>query len=428
MENYYEETLNILQKIEDEPGKLNKTKLLQEQFNNETLKAILEYTYNPFKIYGIKKVPKSNAAVNTDSSKGHFEELIATLDALNAREYTGNRAIRKVGQLFDNLSFVEFKWFTRILKKDLKIGATSKTINGVWNNLIPTFEVQLAHSFDKYKGKVEGKEFFVTEKLDGVRCIIFNDQINPKAFKRSGKEYDGLPEVYEEIVKLPKGVYDGEILSIESSTLKDRETLQNTMKKVGAKGAQTGLVFNIFDYLEADEWEDKSGSAYHLRRGKMDAFKESEHVKVVPVLYRGNDLTMIPRLLNEVEEKGKEGLMINLSEGYYEKKRTQQLLKVKSMESFDGKIIEVIEGEFDTKYQGMLGALKVSYKDSFVYVGSGFSDSERKTLWKNKEKILGRIVEVQYFRESENEKGNKSVSFPVFKTIRQDKTEVNYES
>lgn len=423
----YLKALETLEKLEKTGGKNDKISILQEQYDNTYLKQMLIYTYNPFKRYGVKKWGKVHT-LDTKENVGHFEEFIRILDRLDNRELTGNAAIRTVKMMLDNVSELELKWFSKIIKQDLKAGFTSGTINKVWKDLVPKFEVQLAHAFDKHSHKIIDKEFFVTEKLDGVRCIIFNDGINPKAFKRSGKPFDGLPEVFSEIVKFPIGVYDGEILSVESADLKDRDTLQSTMKKVGAKGEQVDLVFNIFDYLTIEEWE-KPKATYIERRLVLDSLEQTEHNKVVDYMYKGKDFKVVTELLNKLEAEGKEGLMINVADAAYEKKRTTNLLKVKTMKSFDGRIIGFQEGEKTSKFERSLGALLVSYKeDNVVKVGSGFSDEWRSEIWNNQEKYLGAIVEVQYFRESKNDKGGKSVSFPVFKMIRTDKNEVNYDS
>ena len=58
-----------------------------------------------------------------------------------------------------------------------------------------------------------------------------------------------------------------------------------------------------------------------------------------------------------------------------------------------------------------------------VRVGSGFTATERDVFWRNPEKIVGKIVEIQYFEVSQNEKGGYSLRFPIFKWVREDKDE-----
>lgn len=422
----YLKALETLEKLEKTGGKNDKISILQEQYDNTYLKQMLIYTYNPFKRYGVKKWGEVHT-LDTKENVGHFVEFIRILDKLESRELTGNAALRSIEMMLDNVSELELKWFSKILKKDLKAGFTSGTINKVWEDLVPVFEVQLAHAFEKHVHKIADREFHLTEKLDGVRCIIFNDSDGLKAFKRSGKEYDGLPEVFAEMVNLPKGVYDGEILSVEASNMKDRETLQSTMKKVGSKGEQFDLIFNIFDYLTLEDWENPKDT-YITRRLALDNLKESEHIKIVRPLYFGTDINVIPELLSEYEALGKEGLMLNISNCTYEKKRTYNVLKIKTMQSYDGRILGFNKGKKGTKYENSLGSLIVSYKDGNTVNVPSMDSEIRQDMWDNQEKYMHKIVEVQYFRESKNAKGGKSVSFPVFKMMREDKNEVNYDS
>ena len=117
--------------------------------------------------------------------------------------------------------------------------------------------------------------------------------------------------------------------------------------------------------------------------------------------------------------------MVNLADAPYECKRTKNILKVKKMQSADLKIIGFEEG--DGRLKDTLGKVVVSYKGNKVGVGSGFRDDERSYIWTNQDKLMGKIIEVQYFEESKNSKTNEySLRFPVFKTIRHDKTEPSY--
>jgi len=52
-----------------------------------------------------------------------------------------------------------------------------------------------------------------------------------------------------------------------------------------------------------------------------------------------------------------------------------------------------------------------------VAVGSGFSKEEREYYYANPNELLGKIVTVQYFEETENQMGGLSLRFPVIKHI-----------
>ena len=77
-----------------------------------------------------------------------------------------------------------------------------------------------------------------------------------------------------------------------------------------------------------------------------------------------------------------------------------------------------------------LGGITIDYKSNLVSVGSGFTDEERDYYWNNKDEIIGKIVDIQFFEESTNQKDDGiSLRFPTFKSVRSDKTEddINYD-
>jgi DNA ligase-1 len=117
--------------------------------------------------------------------------------------------------------------------------------------------------------------------------------------------------------------------------------------------------------------------------------------------------------------------MINICDASYEFKRTNNLLKVKKMNTLDLQIIGFEEGA--GRLAGTLGAILVRYKNgNVVKVGSGFTDWLREEIWKNQGKYIDRICEIQYFEETTNADGGISLRFPVFKDFRYDKLNADY--
>ena len=71
---------------------------------------------------------------------------------------------------------------------------------------------------------------------------------------------------------------------------------------------------------------------------------------------------------------------------------------------------------------GKLGAFVCEGVDSGkkirVNVGSGFSDDERDDYWKNRDSLIGDVVEVRADAVTQNQEGDYSLRFPRFKTFR----------
>lgn len=116
--------------------------------------------------------------------------------------------------------------------------------------------------------------------------------------------------------------------------------------------------------------------------------------------------------------------MLNICDAPYVCKRTNNLLKVKVFQDCDLEITGFQQGT--GKFADTLGALLVDYKGNSVGVGSGMSDEQRKEFWDHQDRYLGRVVTVQYFEETNDADGNKSIRFPVFKELREEGKEVSY--
>ena len=142
------------------------------------------------------------------------------------------------------------------------------------------------------------------------------------------------------------------------------------------------------------------------------------------MFYNGYDHAEIWNWLDYAENNDMEGVIINL-DTLYECKRSKNLIKVKKFYTYDLEVVGAEEG--DGRNKETLGALVVKYKDNTVNVGSGFSDQERKTLWKNREDIIGRVIEVKFKEVTMDKKtGLESLQFPVFCGIREIGKEPSY--
>ena len=302
-------------------------------------------------------------------------------------------------------------------------------INKVFNNLIPTSdgEKKIAPmlgskiDFDKVPEGVK----FVTEKYDGCRCLAFIENGKVELYSRQGKRYEGCKEIEKELLSLgiQNVMLDGEILATNCGY--DDVYKETTKRLKNKKPIKKGLYFNVFDYVEKEEYDSLKGIyTYEERRKKLNSIEETEHIKVAPLLISTDDMNEILKLLDEYRSLGAEGLMCNLNKPY-EFKRSKTLLKLKVMSTIDLRVVGFEEG--NNKNKGKLGAVLVKYKDNIVKVGSGWNDSDREEVWNNQDKYLGKILEISYFEETTNKDGSCSLRFPIAKRWRHDKDEESYE-
>ena len=431
---------NFVEEMQSVSGRIDKENILTKYINDVELKEILNFIFNPYIITGIssKKINKFKNYFDPlyNDVPDSYRDVMSMLEYLKEHNHGRDEDLIEVEQYatmnspYENLIYA-------IATKDLKLGVQPTTLNKVYGKgFIPTFDVMLAQKYfdDPDKLVPDGTEFILTTKLDGVRCVLINEENNPKFFSRQGQMFEGLVELEKEARLLPTGfVYDGELL-LNKDGLESKDLYRETMKVVSADKEKLNVNFNIFDMLPIEDFKngycDKPAKKRKL--DIMNLFDREDlslnYMKEVKVLYFGENKDAINNLLDDITKKGGEGVMINLAESPYECKRSKGLLKVKKMQTADVRVIGIEEGT--GKNKGKVGALKIEFigPDGNIYqndVGSGLTDELREDFWNNQDKVLNKIIEIKYFEISSNQNGTYGLRFPVFKWIREDKDEIS---
>ncbi|MBQ7973813.1 MAG: hypothetical protein IJ295_02555 [Clostridia bacterium] len=421
------------QKITGTTSRLEKEAILKSYKEHDGVKNVLHFLFNPFIVTGISE-RKLTKKVNISGCK--CETLCELLDYFKIHNTGRDEDIAVLKRFTAELNETQATLVNGIIKKDLTLGASEKTLNKVFGaGFVPSFDVMLAEKYVENVTFVEGKRFIITEKLDGVRCmLIFNDAGEPTFFSRAGKSFDDMVELAQEVKQLnPQMVYDGELLLGVDESIKSADLYRMTVKVTAKDGTKTGLVYNVFDALpKTDLLKGECAIPCEQRKAQLSAELKAlslAHVKEVPILYAGDDLKKIDLLCDEYTDKGREGVMVNVADAPYECKRTKNLLKVKRFNTADVRVLNWEEGTGANK--GKLGAVIVEFiapdgKKYTCKVGSGFEKEEREYFFADPQKIVGHIIEIGYFEVSQNQKDNGySLRFPTFKCLRDDKNEIS---
>jgi len=409
---------------------IDKQTIIEDYCNQKTVsaqfaKSILLYTYHPLWQYNITSdnLKKKNHLV---ARKNEYKNFFDLLDALKSRKITGHDAISAVNSFIEHYSEYE-ELIHCIIDKDLKTRAGDKIINKAIPDHIPEFSVALA---DKYEPKlVDWKDgWYVSRKIDGARCVAIVDSNGDATFySRTGKEFDTLGVVADGIKALgiTNVVFDGELCLVDDD---GNEDFQGVMKQLKKKDHTIpNPSFKIFDMITHDEFYSKKGEknrTYSIRYNNLREVMRDNTCACLSVL--GQELIKDDDHFAEWTKRGNdygwEGVMLRADEPY-KGKRSKDLLKVKKFFDDEYEVIDTEMGPF--RYvknnaeceETMLSCVTIKHKDHLVRVGSGFTIEQRQEFYQNPKKILGKIITVQYFSESENQDGGISLRFPTFKIL-----------
>jgi DNA ligase-1 len=422
-------TTKLLDNLNELTVNLNKTNSTLEKRNilsdYDNLKKIIKYTYNSYMKFNItsKVIKKYDKPIKKNAKK--YKDIYKLLEDLSNRVITGHDAVESVITFIEqNIEYEDI--ILNIIDKDLKIRMGVKEINKVFPDLIPTFEVALANPLDGKEKLLKEGDWYISRKFDGVRCIaiVINNQV--EFYSRTGKEFTTLGVVGDAIVKelKVKGNYvlDGEICLVNDD---GKEDFKSVMKEIKKKNHTIGNPrYYVFDILSLEEFQNRIGEEiYSTRLSKLkDIFSKSKDTLrlVEQVKYTPKSLI---KMKEKSSEKEWEGLMLR-KDDVYKGKRSNDILKVKLFQTEEYKVIDITTGPIQMidKKTGLnktvitLSAVIIKHKDCEVSVGSGFTMDERNYFYKNKNKIIGKVISVQYFEEIETD-GCFSLRFPTYKGL-----------
>ena len=389
-------------------------------------KKILLYTYHPLWQYNVT----SDNLKKKNSLRGKsYKNFFDLLDDLKNRKITGHDAIGAVHTFIDSQSNKDKieELIYCIIDKDLKTRAGDKIINKAIPDHIPEFSVALA---DKYEPKlVDWKDgWYVSRKIDGARCVgIVDSNGNTTFYSRTGKEFTTLGVVADGIKNLgiTNVVFDGELCLVDDD---GNEDFQGVMKQLKKKDHTIpNPSFKIFDMISHDEFYTKQGEKnrpYSVRYNNLREVMRDNSCTCLSVLGQEliKDDTHFAEWTKRANDYGWEGVMLRADESY-KGKRSKDLLKVKKFFDDEYEVVDTEMGPFRYVLDGreheetMLSCVMINHKGYTVRVGSGFTIDQRQDFYKHPKKILGQIITVQYFEETQNQDGGISLRFPTFKKI-----------
>lgn len=256
-------------------------------------------------------------------------------------------------------------------------------------------------------------------KLDGIRALVRDGVL----LSRSGKP---IPNRAIQAKFGHLEGYDGELIYGPPNA---KDVFNASTRAVMTQAGPRGVDFYVFDHIEQPQLP-------YLARANY--LQDSPGV-VVLTQYWISSLENLQWFEELALEQGYEGAMTRDPNARYKNGRStareQGLLKVKRFVDFEATIIcanelernenEAFKNELGLTSRshaqagkvgaGTLGSLTLRRADGVVFeVGTGFTQSDRDSLWAGRASILGRVVTVKSFPIGEKDKPR----MPVFKGFR----------
>jgi DNA ligase 1 len=246
--------------------------------------------------------------------------------------------------------------------------------------------VLLAHSWD---GESDPTGWIGSEKYDGVRGYYRDGD-----FVSRGGNVFFVPEWFK--AGLPQGVdLDGELWMGRQQY----ERGCGIVKRHNEDAEWKLIKFHVFDAPTLPGgFEERIAALPELLKNAPYA----EPVKHFVIESKEH----LEKCVDEMVEKGGEGIMIRKPGSLYERKRSRTLLKCKKWFDCEALVVDINEGK--GRNAGILGAVVCEIDGERFNVGGGFSDLQRR--WFEGDKLsletikkfwVGKVIKVKYQNKTE---------------------------
>jgi DNA ligase-1 len=361
---------------------------------------------------------------------GHNRTLPEVMDLLSSRRMTGHSAlILLTSWITSNRKYEDLVY--RILDGNLKIRMDVRSINKAIPDCVPTFDVPLAETYTPDR-QLDLREWYVSRKLDGVRCLaVFDEQGQCKLKSREGNDFETLGSLQRMLSArgYTNLVLDGEVCITDPQ---GGESFSAIQRQIGKKNHDIAeAVFLVFDMVPLSIFESGEGGIPY--RERLSNLKDLLTTAPTPnfntttrvdLLHQEivSDVDHLATWINRAADKKWEGLIIR-KDTQWAGRRSLDMLKVKTFPDAEYVVLDVEMSRMRMFFDGVekevdaLGAAWIRHKGTMVKVGSGWSQPERLFYFANPEQLIGRVLTVQYFEETTNITGGHSLRFPVVKAI-----------
>lgn len=255
------------------------------------------------------------------------------------------------------------------------------------------YKPMLAEVWGDHSHKIDfSRGLAVQPKLNGHRCGATNGEGKVELWSRTRKRITSMPHLVEELERLYEAVGDP-LWKPDGELYRHGMTFQQLTRLIRHKDPQPGhevVEYHLYDLVSPEGFRERNAKLQEIL-GKVRLAK----IVYVPTFFV-SDPAEVMALFAKFRADLYEGLMARLLGRGYEHKRTDHLLKLKEFKDgeFRAKRIEESRG----RYAGTAKRVVCEMADGREFTATMSGDIEHvRDLYDHPEKILGKMINVQFF-------------------------------
>jgi len=249
--------------------------------------------------------------------------------------------------------------------------------------------------------------YIVQPKYDGVRCRALPTMTGGYILLSSEENViHSVPHINMTLNNLGLNAeLDGELYCHGMSF---EEIVSITSRTVNLSSDFEKIQFHLFDVV--------NNQPQMKRTIMIENLRDLSNYLVVSPFYLCENLDDIMEAFDRIVSLGYEGIIVRHQFAPYERKRSTLVMKFKPKKEDDYEIVSTQEEiSIDGIPKGSLGALVCKSGDGSVFsVGTGFTQDQRREMWKIRENLTGKVAKVKYQHITS---GRQVPRFPVFVEI-----------
>lgn len=424
----------IIKALQTASGSNAKQAILEQNKDNELLKAYLKATYDPSISFYQKAVPKHGAPSGRQAAFD-MQDIQHAIGTFAERMVTGDAAKRAMQKWLEDQNSVEDQELCSLMiARSIGSGVGETMILKTFPGLFFTVPyMRCSLMTEKALAHFASLDYFIVEKKADSTFGYAVDGDNGFLCSRNGSHYPKwLCDHILEKTTDEDFVYVGELMVYQNGKELPRQTsngIYNSILKGASREEYADYDFGMeaWDLLPLADFkagfcatpcEDRSRQLYEMTLWTPNiAHIEGEVVK---------SITEARAVTSRHQLGGGEGSIWKDPQSPWKDGTSPYNIKDKIAFEAEYVVLEVFEGE--KKYKGMAGGFIIASSEGKISngVGTGMSDAQRKQFWLDREEMKGAIVTVIANDIIKPRNSDiYSLFLPVFSMVRLDKTEAD---